>query len=158
VWEVRVSLGPDPMQPGRYRQKSRTVRGIKRDGDRVLAQLLVEANTGKHARSAASLAALLDRWLAFIDGRRSPTTMREYRRLVEQRIKPAFGDRPFAKLSAADLDDWYRQLEHSLSAASIRQIHAVIRRTYAQAVKWQLTDYNPAVHATPPTVDRKSVV
>lgn len=46
-WEVRVSLGRDPVTRA-YRQKSVTVRGSKKEAQRALRRLIDEVESGAH--------------------------------------------------------------------------------------------------------------
>lgn len=152
IWELRVGAGKDPVT-GRYLTKTRTFHGGKREARNELTALVAEVNKGEHRRSMGTFGYLLDRWLDFNEGELSPTTIREYRRLVKRRIVPELGSTPMAKLTAADLDTFYLSLRREgLSPASVHQIHAVIRRALAQGVKWGLVAVNVAADASPPTV------
>jgi integrase len=146
-WEVVVELPRD----GQRRQKSTMVRGTKADAERVRAELVLRAEQGEWAPDGATFGSLVDRFLAWADTNLEATTVREYRRLSEQRIKPAVGRLPARRLSALDLDRWYAELgAEGLSPNSVRQIHAVVRSTGRQAVRWGLLTHNPATSATPP--------
>ncbi|MCP3937133.1 MAG: site-specific integrase, partial [Actinomycetia bacterium] len=59
----------------------------------------------------------------------SPTTLREYRRLVDKRIAPGLGKTPLVKLTTPVLDEFYRALsdEAGLAPSSVRQVHSIIR-------------------------------
>jgi integrase len=159
VWELVVDLGRDPLT-GKRRQLSRTVRGTKREADRELAGLVGEVSDGRETGSNATLGDVLGRWLALVEDDLSPTTLREYRRVVKARIVPALGSTPVRKLTARHLDDFYRSLvtDAGLSPTSVRQVHAVIRRALGQAVKWGWLRSNPAVDASPPRLRRRDLV
>ncbi|MEI6401572.1 MAG: hypothetical protein WCP59_05235 [Actinomycetota bacterium] len=90
----------------------------------------------------------------------SPTTAREYRRLAKTIISPALGSMPIGKIKDHQLDALYAGLEkeRGLSPSSVRQVHAVIRSSLNQAVKWGWLSANPAVKATPPAVRRSEIV
>ena len=47
AWELRVYLGRDPVS-GRKRWATKTVRGGKREAQRVLTALVAEADRGQH--------------------------------------------------------------------------------------------------------------
>jgi integrase len=94
----------------------------------------------------------------------SPAVAAEYRRLLDRRILPRWADTPVRRLRTADLDAWYSQLRRSggvsggeLSPNSVNRIHAVLRRSLAQAVKWGWITINPAAQATPPRVRRDAL-
>jgi len=151
VWEVRVESGRDPVT-GKRRQVSRTVRGSKREAEKVLNALVSESDHGHHSGTSASFNELSDQWLALAENDLSPTTLRRYKNLLAKRILPALGDRSVQSIRTNDLDRLYLGLVNDvgLAPATVRQVHAVIRRAFRQAVRWGWIATNPAVNATPP--------
>ena len=151
VWEVRVESGRDPVS-GKRRQVSRTVRGTKREAEKVLNALVVDADQGHHTGTSATFKELSEQWLALAENDLSPTTLRRYQNLLKKRILPALGDRPVQSIRTNDLDQLYLGLVNKvgLAPATVRQVHAVIRRAFRQAVRWGWIATNPAVNATPP--------
>jgi integrase len=158
VWELVVDLGRDPLTR-RRRQLSRTVRGTKRDAERELAALVGDVSDGRETNSNATLADVLARWLDLAAENLSPTTLDEYKRLVANRIEPVLGAVPVRRLTTRRLDAFYQALarEAGLAPASIRQVHAVIRRGLGQAVKWGWIRSNPAADASPPRLRRREL-
>lgn len=157
VWELRVGAGWDPARQ-RYREVSRTFHGPEKKAARALALLVAEIAQGKHGGTDETVEVLLDKWLDKVSGRLSPTTMREHRRLVEQRLKPAFGTTMLRRLRADDIDAFYRGLEREgLSPASVRRIHAVLHRALEQAVRWDWVAVNAAARADAPKQRRSEV-
>jgi integrase len=151
VWEVRLEAGRDPVT-GRRRQVSRSVHGTKREAQRVLNSLLVEAEKGQGGRTAVNFKQLSEQWLALVSNDLSPTTIHRYKNLLKNRILPALGDRSLYSIRTNDLDRLYMGLvnEVGLAPATVRQAHAIIRRAFRQAVLWGWIATNPAVNATPP--------
>jgi integrase len=157
-WELIVDIGRDPLS-GRRRQRSRTVHGTKREAQRELRRLITEVEDGQVTGTETTLGDLLDRWLDLADDRLSPTTLREYRRLTERRIKPALGRVPLIKLGTQDLDAFYQALANDagLSPASVRQVHSIVRRGLKQGIKWGWIGHNVAVNASPPILRQKRI-
>ena len=152
VWEVRIDAGRDPVS-GRRRQKAKWVHGSKRDAQRVLNSLASEVDSGRFAgTSAVTFGQLAARWLAQAEENLSPTTLRTYKSLLSNWILPALGDRKIGSIQSSDLDDLYRGLTKrvQLSASTARQVHAIIRRAFRQAILWGWIAVNPATNATPP--------
>jgi integrase len=74
-----------------------------------------------------------------------PRTLDRYALDVERHIVPAIGRYRLDKLRPAHLLELYNaKAAESLSGASVRHMHAVIRRALNVAVKWQLVAVNPA--------------
>ncbi|MGH3733567.1 MAG: tyrosine-type recombinase/integrase [Acidimicrobiales bacterium] len=159
VWEVRVEAGRDPVT-GKRRQISRTVRGTKREAQRVLNALVAGADLGQGSGTKATFGQLADQWLALVDNDLSPTTLHRYRNLLKNRILPSLGKRPVHEIRARDLDRLYLALVNDvgLAPATVRQIHAIIRRALRQAVLWGWIPANPAANATPPRQTKNYVV
>ncbi len=158
VWEVRVERGRDPVT-GRRLQISRTVRGGKREAQRKLNALLAEVDEGTTSSSDAKFRDVAERWLRLTKADLSPTTFRRYRGLLEHHIYPALGNRAAASIRTSELDELYLGLieRKNLSAASVRQVHAVIRRALQQAVRWGWIRTNPATDTTPPRVPPSTI-
>ena len=156
VWEVRLEAGRDPVT-GRRLQISRSVTGTKRDAQKALNELAVEADKGRYLGTATTFRQLSEQWLAFVGADLSPTTIRTYENLLSKRILPAIGNQSIKNIRASDLDLLYSGLlrQIDLAPTSVRQIHAIIRRAFRQAVLWGWVSRNLAANATPPRL-RKS--
>jgi integrase len=148
-WRVRVYAG---REAGRVRWVSRTVLGGKRAAQSALANLVAEVEGGRLVPShPMSVGELLDRWLEDVGPHRSAYTLREYRRMTEKNIKPAIGALRLDRLTARQLDAFYKRLsERGLSAASVRRHHSLLHAVLGRAVKWGLVSTNPADRATSP--------
>jgi integrase len=165
-WELVVEAERDPVTK-RRRQVRRGFRGTETAADKALRELAREIDAGRHRSTDGTLGFVLERWLAMVEDDLSPTTVREYRRLVDKRIRPAvvempkrtqLVDVPLRKLEADVLDTFYADLRAGgLAPASIRQIHAIIRRALNQAVQWRWVDANVASRATPPRVRKHEI-
>jgi integrase len=105
-----------------------------------------------------TLAQLIERWLDDISPQRTPRTIHEYRRVVRHDIVPALGTKRIDRLTARDIDTYYRSLlERGLSPASVRRNHALLHASLGRAVKWDLIATNPVDRASPPATRRAQV-
>lgn len=151
VWEVRFESARDPVT-GQRRQLSKRVHGNKREAQKVLNTLVAEAQAGRYDGTSSTFGELAAKWLTLIKNNLSPTTLRTYRSILKNHILPGLGDRPVNSIRPGDLDLLYQGLTHQvqLSPATVRQVHAIIRRALRQAVMWGWITSNPAANATPP--------
>ncbi len=158
VWRLVVDGGADPIT-GRRRQLSRTVRGTKRDAESALARFVAEASGGQLRGHDASLGDVVHAWLAHVLPELSPTTARDYAGAVAKHIDPAaIAAVPAFKVTAADLDRWYRTLSAGgLGPARVHRLHGLLRRSLGQAVRWGWVPRNAALDATPPSLERSRV-
>jgi integrase len=143
--------GIDPVT-NKYRQISKTVRGNKTQARQALNKYVAEAQEGRYDGTSSTFGQLVVKWLTLTKNDLSPTTLRTYRNLLKNHILPGLEDRPVNAIKSSDLDMLYVNLSNrvGLSPASVRQIHAIIRRAFRQAVMWGWVATNPAANATPP--------
>jgi len=162
AWELRVYLGRDAVT-GRDRYATRTVRGPRREAERALARMLVDAPDRGPAATTTTLGELLERWFAQASADFSPKTVRETRGFLDRDVLPVLGRVPLARLQAEDLDAYYQRLRRQgsrgrpLAPATIRRIHGILRRALEQAVRWRWLAVNPAASASPPKVPKRNV-
>jgi integrase len=152
-WELVVSAGRDPLT-GKYRRVVRTFATTsRREAKAALAKLETEVAAGMVSFDDPTLADLLDRWLEHITSvGRAPTTLYHYRQYVDREIVPVLGAIRLSKLTALDIDRLYGQLrKRNLAAATIRQIHAILRASLNQAERWGLVQRNVARLASAPS-------
>jgi integrase len=162
AWELMVYLGQDAISR-KKRYATRTVRGSRREAERVLARMVADADQGGFARTSATVGDLLEHW--FVQAREdySPKTVRETRGYLDRDLLPALATVPLAKLGPEELDRFYRGLRahgsrgRPLSPGSVRRIHGILRRALQQGVRWGWIAVNPAASASPPKVPQRDV-
>jgi integrase len=162
-WQLRVHAGRDP-KTNRKRYVAQTVHGTKRQAERALAQLVAETESfTPRAAADSTLRLLLAEWLDHAAPDFSPKTVSTTRGYIDTAINPLIGGIPVAKLTAADLDRFYRHLlqiggpKGPYAPATIRRVHGIVRRALSQGVKWGWLRFNPAINASPPRVPLKAL-
>jgi integrase len=101
---------------------------------------------------------LLNEWLDHATPSFSPKTVATCRMYIDNPIIPAIGSLPAGKLTAVELDRFYRHLltvgagHGPYAPATIRRVHGIIRRAMTQGVRWGWLRHNPAIDASPPRV------
>lgn len=150
--ERRVS-GTVPGKPGQARPP-KSARDLE-------ARLAVEVGAGEHCEARLTVAELLDRWLEQFGPDLSPKTLYVYRGYIDRLIVPRIGTIRLDKLTPAILDRLYRELREAggrggapLAPASVRQVHAILRRALVHAERWGWIHRNPAALASPPKLGR----
>ena len=133
---MQLPAGPDERsrpaaEPHRPRHQARGAAGAGRRSS-------PRSRPARSSSTATPLGELLARWLDHVSEQLSPTTVREYRRLVRTMIDPDLGKLPLRRVTTQRLDAYYASLarERGLSPASIRHVHAVLRGALGQAVRW----------------------
>lgn len=153
-WEVRAYSGTDPLS-GKDRYTSRTVRGGRRDAEKLLAQLVAkldrEGPTTRH-----TLNELLASHIDHLENRgREARTIEGYRSIARQVKKDRIGKVPVADIGVKNVDDFYLRLKsRGLAPGSVQRYHALMRAAFRQAMAWDWVTRNPVQLATPPTAPR----
>jgi integrase len=157
-WNLRVFVGWDPVTKQRS-YLERTVRGTRREASTKLAALVLEAERlAPNAPRQGTVAALCEEWLAHATSSLSPRTVVSTRGYLDHAILPALGHVQAARLTAADLDRFYRRLlkvggpKGPYAPATVQRVHGIIRRALSQGVRWGWISHNPAIDASPPRV------
>lgn len=113
--------------------------------------------------SRMTLSEWLDRWLEeYISGNVRPTTLNNYRRSINNYIKPFLGDKPVFQLTSADIQKFYVHLKKSgrvnhdkeeepgLSDTTVAKTHSLLHNAMKAAVKAHLIAKNPTNGTNPP--------
>ncbi len=150
VWQLRRYRGG--------RQTARTFRGGARAAAKALNKMESEFATPARQSSAdMTVGEVIERWWARAEDGLSPTTRREYRRLLDKRVLPEFKDTHVRTLRVSDLSDFYADLSETLSPSSVRRVHAVIRKPLGFAVRQEWLERNPAVNAELPKPSARDI-
>lgn len=128
------------------------------DAERRLAQLMADVNSGRLGPTrAGTLEDLVNTWSVAQADQLSPTTRREYRRLLDRGILPVFGTKRVDRITPADVERYDAALRRGeapgggeLSAASIRAVHGILRSLFKSAVRWGLVTTKPVREIDPP--------
>jgi len=125
----------------------------KKEAQAFLTDVLSRHGDGSYVQpTKLTLRAFVDdEWLPAIAGRRSPLTLTQYRSVMKGRILACLGHLRLQAVTGGHLNALYRELEDKgLSPASRRLTHAVLSRTFRDAVRWGRLVRNPAAAADPP--------
>lgn len=158
AWRVRVYDGRDDR--GRKRYRSRTVKGTRRDAQRVASDLEREVELGVSAGAGrSSLSGYLhQRWLPHVRLHKRPGTHARYAGIVARHIVPEAGHLAMRRVSPADVQRLCdAAIEQGFAPATVHLIHAVIHKALAQAVTWQLVSRNAADAVELPRIPQRKV-
>jgi integrase len=146
---------------GKRKQKWLSGYATRREAEAALAHALNEVHSGRYVEPTTMTVRqfLCDEWLPASAARVRATTLRAYRQLIDLYAVPNLGDLPLADVTPVVLTKLYGRLLTSgrangkggLSARTVRFLHTVLRRAFADAVRWRYLQANPADGATPPS-------
>src|SRR5262249_16675127 len=128
-----------------------------------LARLLGEGQDGDYVEpSRQSVRNYLEKWLIGVELNRKPSTASMYRHKIQRYVLPRIGAMRLRQVDPATLDELYVDLlargglddndgnPTALSAETVRVVHRILHRAFADAVKRRIIRHNPATDATVP--------
>jgi integrase len=161
TWELCFDLGPDPVTGERMRRFV-SVKGTRREAERVLAEAIHQRNTGVDvAHGKLTVQQYLNRWLKdYAATSVSPATLVRYSGIIANHLVPTLGGIQLSDLRPAHIQRAYAEAltpasrkdrrSGALAARTVLQHHRVLREALAHAVRWQLIARNPADEVAPP--------
>jgi integrase len=169
VWYAKYRL-PDGRQVQKRLGPAWTERGrpaagylTKRTAEAWLADILDRARRGTlpgMVRTGATFADAAHEWLRYVedDRGRKPSTLADYRSVVNAHLLPAFGDQPLERIETDSIERWLSGLlrQGELSRRSIQKMLALLNGIFRRARKvWKLP-YNPVADIERLTVPKRT--
>jgi integrase len=143
VWEIRVFTGRD--SSGRPTQVSRTIRGTKREAQRVAAAFESRPPSNAAGRTVADV---LTAWRDVNQPVWAESTRRDYESRIALIESDAIAEMPVARVGVADVERWHARMRKAeVGESAIRGRHSVLRAALAQALRWEWVGSNPASQA-----------
>lgn len=155
-WCIRLDVGVDP-ETGKRRQVSRQGFRTKREAQAVLNDLLLERELVRQPDVAVfgpTVGEYLEDWLARARLLVRESTWAAYRNAVGHLVD-VLGGGSLRLLSPLEVERFEQQLLASgRSAKTVANVHAVLHRALADAVRDGLVDRNVASLVSPPRAER----
>lgn len=158
-WAIVVDLGPDP-ETGKRRRQWQTVKGTKRDAERVRREILHSIEIGTHVKPMKmTVGQFLNQWLEdYVAVNTAPKTAEGYRVIVNRHLIPNLGAILLTQLQPSHLQGYYTRAlsqgrvdgKGGLSARTVLHIHRVISEALTHAAEWQMVARNIAMSVKPP--------
>ena len=157
-WQIRYEGPADTTVKRKY--LSETVRGNKKDAERVLRERLAAIENGGYVpKQMETVAQFMARGLdTYAHTNTTLRTQDGYRGSIKRYIVPAIGSVPLQNLTARHVQKMYADmLERGLSARTVLHTHRVLSEALSHALKWGLLTRNVADATTPPRPQRKEM-
>ena len=158
-WEIRYTAGIDP-GTGKLIRKSlygRTSEEVARKLRGITAA--VDAGTWQEPKRMP-LAEWLDTWLAEYCIGVKPSTLKTYSDVVKNHIKPALGAVLLCDLQPHEIQRFLNSLQRGvkpLSPKSVKNVHGVLSKALAEAVRIKYLPMNPSTGCILPKVTRDEI-
>ena len=157
-WELHYDIPSDGT--GRRRQRTETVKGTRRDAERVLRERLTATENGGYIpKDKETVGQFLQRWMeTYAATNTTLRTQQGYWGNINRYIVPAFGSIKLQDLTARHIQGMYAgMLKRGLSARTVLHSHRVLKEALSHAVKWEPLTRNVADAATPPRPQHKEM-
>lgn len=158
TWTVRVFLGRDTN--GKRKFNNKTVKGSKKDAQKVLNSMLRDADLGLLGNSQKqTLNEYLDVWLETIaKPRLQHRTFKDYGDLLRRYVRASLGNIKLSDLKAVHIQKLYGEmLERGLSPRIVRYTHATLSSSLKEAVKLDILPRNVATLVQLPKMNPKEM-
>ena len=134
------------------RDKRSSYHKTKQEATKALSKLRNAQETGTLSNAQGiTLEAHLKSWLEFKKPSLKPNTVHTYQDFITRLIVPKLGKIKLEKLSALQLDQFYKALsDQGYAPRTPRVLHAFLHGALKQALRWGLVPRNVADAATPP--------
>jgi integrase len=177
-----VYAGIDPVTQRRHYVAETVPAGLgaAAQAEKARTRLLADVDGDRQPRTAATVAQLLERYLAVIDV--EVATRAGYESMIRTHILPLLGTQPVGRVRGEVLDSFYAQLRNCrshcrgarglvdhrtrvphecdrrcrphqcrpLGPSGVRQTHVILNSAFAHAVRWEWIGTNPCAKAVAP--------
>ena len=156
LWEARYSAGRDP---GTGKQIQKSIYGkTKEEVRKKLSMKIVEYDSGLYSDpSQMRVREWAEIWQKDYLNSVKPSTKEQYSYNIRRHIIPSLGAIKLSKLTSPMIQRFYNKSLETLSPKSVRNIHGILHKMMAQAVKVRYIPINPCDACEPPTVPRKEI-
>ena len=162
-WTIVYDLQVDSIT-GKRRQRSQTIRGTKREAERVLREVLLSLEQGSYVKpNKVTLGEWLRMWLKdYVSINTTDRTQESYWSTVERHLIPSLGRVAITDLQAQHIQSYYAEKlnkgradgKGGLSARSVVYHHRILSKALDYAVNMGVVVRNVAKVVQPPRVQR----
>ncbi|HEY3670029.1 MAG TPA: site-specific integrase [Acidimicrobiia bacterium] len=159
-WSVVIDFGRDAA--GKRMRKWHSGFETRKEAERARTEILSRLDHGTYVEpDRRTLSDFLEHdWLPAIKARIRPSTWDSYARNVRLHVVPELGGEHLQSITPARLNRFYAEMlesgrigsERGLSPKTVRYVHGIIRKAFADAVRWNVVQRNVADLADPPKV------
>ena len=150
-YQVQARFGWDPLTK-RYARTRRTIRGTKRDAERVLRSLVAEHEAGAGESENPPFAEVAERYLQSIAARgRKESTLIQYRMNVATHFVRPLGAMPVREIRPRDIEQLIVSWRNAGRAPNtVRRLHKQLKAIFSWAEQMEYLPRNPAARVETP--------
>jgi len=156
-YQIRYSVAD---ADGERKQVNETVKGTKKDAEKVLRERLASLDNGHYVdKSKETVSQFMARWMeTYAATNVSLRTAHGYEGYIHRYIDPTIGKIALQSLTPSQVQKVYADmLERGLSNTTVLHLHRVLREALGHAVKWGIITRNVADATSPPRQEQKQM-
>ena len=157
-WELKW-YGPAD-QNGNQKRISETVRGTKKEAEKILRERLLSVDNGSFIdKSKETVSEFMNRWLeTYAATNVTLRTAHGYEGYSRRYINPTIGKVALQSLTPSQVQKVYADmLERGLSNTTVLHLHRLLKEALGHAVKWGVIGRNVADATSPPRPEQKQM-
>ena len=157
-WELKW-YGPAD-QNGNQKRISETVRGTKKEAEKILRERLLSVDNGSFVdKSKETVSEFMNRWLeTYAATNVTLRTAHGYEGYSRRYINPTIGKIALQSLTPSQVQKVYADMmERCLSNTTVLHLHRLLKEALGHAVKWGIIARNVAEVASPPRPEQKQM-
>ena len=157
-WELKW-YGPAD-QNGNQKRISETVRGTKKEAEKILRERLLSVDNGSFVdKSKETVSEFMNRWLeTYAATNVTLRTAHGYEGYSRRYINPTIGKVALQSLTPSQVQKVYADmLERGLSNTTVLHLHRLLKEALGHAVKWGIIARNVADATSPPKKQQKQM-
>ncbi len=165
-WTIVVDVGRDP-ETGKRQQQWHTVKGTKRNAQKMLNEILVAMDKGTYVKpNRLTLGEWLGQWLdSYVVMHTTPRTQESYHSIIHIHLLPSLGSIPLHQLRPQHIQSYYARAlvsgranqKGGLSARSVLYHHRILSEALSHAVRMGVVVRNAADLVDPPRPPRAKI-
>lgn len=148
---IRVSKGTG----SRRHVINQVFRGTLADAKRHARDLETSLDTGRAMRSKLQFKDYFDLWIRSVTPKLAPRTVDGYDRYIRRYALESIGHLNLSDIQTHHIQAVYIDVGVSLSATTVRNLHASLNACFSWAIKHHYIDINPCKHTERPAKVRK---
>jgi integrase len=160
-WRLKFDVGTGP--DGKRVTKYLTVRGMRKDAERKLAETLNAHHTGSYVDATkTTVAEFAQQWMA--TRKLQQRTRERYEQLLQHQILPVLGNVRMQALRPIAVATWHNNLLRNggkggrpLSARTVGHCHRLLHVIFASAFELELVARNPVGAVRAPKVEHEEI-
>ncbi|AIQ31663.1 hypothetical protein P40081_28680 [Paenibacillus sp. FSL P4-0081] len=158
TWTYVVDLPPD-QGTGKRIQKKKGGFATQKEADRALIALLASVDKGDYVSEInLTIADFFDIWLKDYALQKYKSTVYDVEEsIIRSRIVPVIGRQKLQQIKPLTINRFYNGLLEKYSSDYVRHVHAILRKAFGQAVKWEMLVSNPIDKVEAPKLRRKEM-